>query len=603
VSNPEGKGIAASLGQIDYNIGIFDFFSHETGEIAAWRQPKQFMKIENSLTISSNAETLTAWETGPVRAPLEKSKLLDRGGKPTVRELLSSLVFNPVDGTIRLNGERIVMQRAAVGAELRRELIGLLGPQEARVFLIRLGFISGRADARFIRTRWPNLDVGDAFTAGTRLHTFSGVVRVETIFNEYDFRKKRFSAEFLWHDSAEAEEFRRHHRQSTEPVCWQQLGYACGYASEFFDTLILYKETECSAEGHPHCRVVGKPADVWGPGDPEVILFRERITASLEEEIESRRALTIRTAGAALSELDRIVLAPVRPELDRFAPMALPVLIEGAAGTGRNRAARYLHRASSLSGTALRQIDGAAVTDETCAEISRSVRGGRRGSTAETLVIDGVEKVPAGMQEKLARALEEGLLVGGPRVFALAASDRQGGLDPMQLRPALRYALSALTVRMPSLAERRSDRLAIAGALLSVLCARMRLSPPDFDASATAAIERYDWPGNIRELRAVLGAAMAIHRSDGPLTGKEIETQLDRLRSVFEPGNPDRQDEVVSWLDRAFAAGGFSMAELERQVYRSAVARTDGNLSAAARLVGLTRAQLAYRLGAADGKG
>jgi hypothetical protein len=58
---------------------------------------------------------------------LETSKRLDRGGKPTVRELLSSLVFNPVDGTIHLNGCRVVMQRAAVGVELRRELIRLLG--------------------------------------------------------------------------------------------------------------------------------------------------------------------------------------------------------------------------------------------------------------------------------------------------------------------------------------------------------------------------------------------------------------------------------------------------------------------------------------------
>src|SRR4051812_24334484 len=120
-----------------------------------------------------------------MRTLLEPSRVLDRGGRPTVRELLSSLVFNPVDGTIRLNGDRIVMQRAAVGAELRRELIRLLGQHEARVFLTRLGFLSGQADARFVRTRWPNLDPGDAFTAGTRLHTFSGVVRVETVYNDF----------------------------------------------------------------------------------------------------------------------------------------------------------------------------------------------------------------------------------------------------------------------------------------------------------------------------------------------------------------------------------------------------------------------------------
>ena len=203
-----------------------------------------------------------------MKTPFEPSRLLDRGGKPTVRELLSSLVFNPVDGTIRLNGDRIVMQRAAVGVELRRELIRLLGPQEARIFLMRLGFLSGQADARFVRTNWPNLDIGDAFTAGTRLHTFSGVVRVETIYNDFDFRKKRFAAEFLWHDSVEAAEFRRLRRKTTEPVCWTQLGYASGYASEFFDTLIIYKEVECAAAGAPPLPGRRKAGRCLGAGRP-----------------------------------------------------------------------------------------------------------------------------------------------------------------------------------------------------------------------------------------------------------------------------------------------------------------------------------------------
>src|SRR5215467_4221561 len=94
----------------------------------------------------------------------ESSKMLDRGGNPTVRQLLSSLVFNPNDGTIRLNGARIVMQRASALSDLRRELVRLLGEKEARVFLLRLGFMSGRSDARFVRAGWPNLDKGDAFT-------------------------------------------------------------------------------------------------------------------------------------------------------------------------------------------------------------------------------------------------------------------------------------------------------------------------------------------------------------------------------------------------------------------------------------------------------
>lgn len=529
--------------------------------------------------------------------PIESSRLLDRG-KPTVRELLSSLVFNPVDGTIRLNGDRVVMQRAAVGAELRRELTRLLGHQEARVFLMRLGFLSGQADARFVRTNWPNLDIGDAFTAGTRLHTFSGVVRVETVYNDFDFRKKRFAGEFLWHDSVEAAEFQRL-RHTTEPVCWTQLGYASGYASEFFDTLVVYKEVECSAQGHSHCRVIGKPADAWGPGDPDVILFRERIATLQDGDVpEPLRKVAARTAESALSELDRLILAPVRAELDRLAPMALPVMLAGSPGTGRTRAARYLHRASANSGTELRHVFGTRVDLDLCAEIARRAKGGRRGVACETVLIDAAEQIPAEIQPHLARAIEDGMLVGGPRVLTLVGYDPSAALpEPPPLSSELWYALAAFTVRMPRLDEREGQRVDLARALLPVLAARMGLEPLHLDSSAAKTIERAAWPGNLRQMRTVLSAVLAAHRDRQPISRVEIETQLDRFRFSTAATDDDGKRRLRPLLDQLVEDGGFSLSELEQSAYQSAVERAHGNLSAAARLLGLTRAQLAYRLG------
>jgi len=534
-----------------------------------------------------------------LKTRLEKSGLLDGGGKPTVRELLASLVFNPVDRTIRINGERIVMQRATVGIELRRELIRLLGSQEARIFLLRLGFLSGRADARFLRTSWPRLDIGDAFTAGTRLHMFSGVVRVETVYNEFDFRKKRFAGEFNWYDSIEAAEFGRLHRQATEPVCWTQLGYASGYASEFFDTLIVYKEAQCSAEGHTHCRVVGKPADVWGPGDPEVILFRERIAAQSEERpAERRRALNVRRAEAALGELDRAILAPVRVQLDRMASMALPVLITGAPGTGRSRAARYLHRAAGGTVADFRHVDGSEVTPETCAEIATSGRNRRRGEAGAAIMIDGIERVPPELHQRLAGAIEKAVVMGGPPVFALSGLDASSA--GTSLPPELWYALSALTAQMPAFSERPGDCLGIARALLPAIATRMNLPVPKLDAGAARAIEQASWPGNLRQMRSVLSALLATHRHDGPVTRGAFEAQYDRLAHADSLTAGARRPDVRAWLDRELDGENFSITHLEREAYEAAVARTKGNLSAAARLLGLTRAQLAYRLAATN---
>jgi transcriptional regulator with AAA-type ATPase domain len=532
-----------------------------------------------------------------MKALFESSKLHDRGGKPTVRELLLSLVFNPVDGTIRLNGGRIVIQRAAVGVELRRELIRLLGPQEARVFLIRLGFLSGQADARFVRTSWPNLDIGDAFTAGTRLHTFSGVVRVETIYNDFDFRTKRFAGEFLWHDSVEAAEF-RHQRHATEPVCWTQLGYASGYASEFFDALVVYKEVECLAAGDSHCKVIGKLADVWGPGDPEVILFRERIATSQEGILaEPLRKIVERTAERALSELDRLLLAPVRPELDRLAPMALPVMLTGSAGTGRSRAARYLHSASGASGTKPRQVFGRCVDLEFCAEIAGRGKNGRRGAAGQTILIDAAEEIPGDIQPHLARAIEEGMLVGGPRVLALVGYDPLAGMPAPPWSLELWYALSAATVRMPRLDEREGQRMAIAQALMPVLAARMGVARLSLDRSAMKAIEQAAWPGNLRQMRAVLSAVLATHRNDQPVSRLEIEAQLLRFPAAASVTGEGAESRLQPLLNQLLDDGGFSLSDLERSAYQAAVERAHGNLSAAARLLGLTRPQLAYRLG------
>ncbi|TWB09583.1 transcriptional regulator with AAA-type ATPase domain [Rhizobium sp. ERR 922] len=525
---------------------------------------------------------------------VESSRMLDRGGNPTVRQLLSSLVFNPNDGTIQLNGARIVMQRASALSDLRRELVRLLGEKEARVFLLRLGFMSGRSDARFVRAGWPNLDIGDAFTAGTRLHTFSGVVRVETVFNSYDFRKKRFSAEFLWRDSVEAAEFSKT-RLASESVCWTQLGYASGYASEFFDTLIVYKEIECAAQGHSHCRVVGKPADGWGLNDPEVTLFRERIDVADDiSPAPASRGSAARATDTSFSSLDNLILMPVRDKLDRLAATTLPVLLTGAPGTGRGIAARYLHRRSAASATDLRRLVGVQVDLALCAEVARPMKATRRTSHREMIVIDAVETIPHDVQHHFARAIEEGIATGGPRVVAVAdqcfATKEQGSLKE------LFSVLSPITVRMPTLSEREGERVALARSMLPVLADRMSLEPLRFEAAAEELIEAELWPGNLRQMRNVLVAVLDTKTNNTTISAAQIEAQLTRFAISSGSSNSHEYRGTPTDPNQLLESEGFSLSTLEQALYTAALDRAHGNLSAAARMLGLTRAQFAYRV-------
>jgi hypothetical protein len=525
-----------------------------------------------------------------MRTPIERSKLLDRGGEPTVRDLLSSLVFNPLDGTIRLNGDRIVMQRAIVGAELRRELVRLLGAPEARAFLMRLGFLSGQADARFVRTRWPNLNIGDAFTAGTRLHTFSGVVRVETVYCDFDFRKGRLAAEFLWHDSVEAIEH-KNGRHATEPVCWTQLGYASGYATEFFDTLIVYKEVECAAQGHDHCRVVGKPVSGWDANDPEVSHFLERIATLDGRAFVSPVSRPLaRVSEVALSELDRVLIAPIREELERVAATSLPVLISGESGTGRGRAARYLHRAINAAESELRSVFGAGVDHAFCQEISRRGKGGPRTVASRTFVINAVDAVPLHVQPYLAMAIEEATRLDGPRVIGLTTTPP----PPAFLSSELWSTLSGLEVRLPTLAQRApTERVSIAESLLSQLASKMNQEKPKLDAGATKLIQQSRWPGNLRQMRWVLTSVLRDHRG-GAIADGQIATALKRWPFVVSTGSDETQS-MKRFVNQLMSEEGFSLPMLERALYEAAVKRAGGNVSAAARILGLTRPQLAYR--------
>jgi hypothetical protein len=145
--------------------------------------------------------------------------------------------------------------------------------ERARGLLTRMGYASGVRDAELARTRAEAASDLEAFMTGPQLHTLEGIVRVTPIKLELDRHAGQFYGEFLWEHSWEGQWHRHHFGIHSEPVCWTQIGYACGYTSAFMGRTILYKEVECTGMGHNNCRIVGKPAEEWDDAEEQMRYF------------------------------------------------------------------------------------------------------------------------------------------------------------------------------------------------------------------------------------------------------------------------------------------------------------------------------------------
>ncbi|MBY5970830.1 XylR N-terminal domain-containing protein [Ferrimonas balearica] len=533
-----------------------------------------------------------------MRISRDELSLLDRGGRPTLADMLDKMTFSPTRGSIELNGARMVLSRATFGADLQDELIRRFGEREAMVLLLRLGYRSGREDAEFIRRAWPNLDIGDAFTAGTRLHMVTGTVRVETLHNDFDFRNDRFSGDFLWHDSVEATEYSRRHGRATKPVCWAQTGYAAGYASVFFRKLILYKEVSCAAMGDKSCRVVGKTVDDWGRDDPFVRMFLEEV---LVTRAESLPRIEADDAPGPAARAEDLIVAPLRPTLERIAEQGLNALITGPDGSGRFAVANWL-TAKRFRTAEVHRIHGASSTLPRVLEaITQALAKGTAGG--QVLIIDALEALPEPVQVDLlallksARARPEKVLLVGLSTLPLSRLQGQGGL-----RAELLFALSVAHVALRPLADRPEDVVPLADAFLARIAQRRSAAAPVIEEEARAALTARPWPGNLPQLESTVLRAALLAQTPGRISAADLRAATDDAAPSVtgQVGTADDQStaQIASlWEElRPLLQDGLTLDQVVSALERHALEEAGGNTSAAARLLGLTRAKLDYRL-------
>jgi len=294
--------------------------------------------------------------------------------------------------------------------------------------------------------------------------------------------------------------------------------------------------------------------------------------------------------------------------LPRIVEGTATVLVRGESGTGKEVIARAIHEHSARREKPFIDVNCAALVDTLLESelfgIERRVATGvdaREGklelANGGTLFLDEVGDMSLSVQAKVLRVLQERqfVRVGGNRridvdvrVIAATNIDLEAAVRERRFREDLYYRLSVVAVEIPPLRERREDVPLFVSHVLERLNAGARRPIRGVTKDAMEILSRYDWPGNIRELENTLEHAAVVARGD--TIG--VEELPDRIVSQ------SRSAAAHTALPERFAlpATGIVLEEVERDFIQQALERTGWRKTAAARLLGLTRRALGYRI-------
>ncbi len=288
----------------------------------------------------------------------------------------------------------------------------------------------------------------------------------------------------------------------------------------------------------------------------------------------------------------------------RVAPTQTTVLIQGETGTGKELIARTIHASSQRGGGFVAINCGTIAPDLFESELFGHIKGAFTGAMQArdgllfhadkgTLFLDEIGELPAAMQAKLLRFLEERVIrpVGSERevpvdVRIVAATNRDLGelAEAGRFRQDLFFRLHVLLIQVPPLRQRMEDVELLIAHFMKHLSAEMRLAPIEFMHTDWQKLKNYHWPGNVRELRNLVERTL--------LLGGLPADSLNHLPvdSSNEVGNASSTDQAPA-VERGFP-NDWPMAKVEREHIESVLASVNYNKSAAARLLCVSRKTL-----------
>ncbi|MBI4515086.1 MAG: sigma 54-interacting transcriptional regulator [Deltaproteobacteria bacterium] len=326
------------------------------------------------------------------------------------------------------------------------------------------------------------------------------------------------------------------------------------------------------------------------------------------------------------SSFDEIIgvsdaMAAVFRLMESAATTAIAVLLEGETGTGKELVARAIHRISERSQRPFVAVNCAALPETLLeSELFGYRKGAFTGAASDriglfeaadagTIFLDEIGEMPLAMQAKMLRVLQDGEVVPlgdtrprhvDARLISATNSELSTAMAAGRFREDLYYRLAAFPIRLPPLRERRQDIALLTSRFLAAAATRHHKQIAGLEKPALELLLRADWPGNVRELQNLIERAVALARDGEVLTIEHLAPQAPPA-GEFSPYDLRPDTDGIAHFGRercsVSAAGADpdlrrARAAFETEHIREILARHGGNISRAARALGVSRVVL-----------
>lgn len=521
-------------------------------------------------------------------------------------------------GLVDLHGRRLIIQDTTSFGQFRRDLIEMVGHEDARRIMTRWGYFWGQVDAATMQRlfQWDSLT--EWLKAALQLHRIMGAGTPTVLSYELDPETGRLEAHVSCHDSVEADNYQAEFGTSDQSCCWTLMGYVSGYATYCLGKSVYFVERECRGKGDERCLATGMDIDSWGQEIAEDLPYfhatdiQGKIQALSDQLREKELELERQQSQAEPSGRSRIASVEVRSRefqrvvelADRVAKFDSSVLVTGETGVGKEVVARHIHSRSPRCNAPFVAVNCGALP-ETLLEstLFGHKAGAFTGATKDrpglfeeaeggTIFLDEIGDTTPALQMKLLRVLQEReiLRVGETRPFkvdvrVISATNRdlQQAVRANSFREDLYYRLRVVEIHVPPLRERKDDILPLARHFVSKCAVRLGLPDLRLDATSLDCLLEYSWPGNVRELENAIEHA-AVFCQESVILPRHFPMQ------ILSKGRLQEKQEFADTPNR-------SLAEVEWEHIQRVLSATHGNRREAAKILGIGQATLYRRLG------